>query len=164
MTNGWCSSEGHMAKLGFDTTMCRDTVDKCRSLIMYAHQSNVQVIFTQHIYREDYSDGGFIVDEIMPELKSVKPASANAWSNQIVTQLRPLQQDIVIKKNRYSAFFLRISQTILSDSPSLTWYYAVSQPVCVSKVQHGTQLKEITELSWLKMQQPISKLFDTNKH
>ena len=105
MTNGWCSSEGHMAKLGFDTTMCRDTVDKCRSLIMYAHQSNVQVIFTQHIYREDYSDGGFIVDEIMPELKSVKPASANAWSNQIVTQLRPLQQDIVIKKNRYSAFF-----------------------------------------------------------
>ena len=105
MTNGWCSPDGHMTKLGFDTNMCRETVDKCSSLIKSARQSKVPVIFTRHIYREDYSDSGFIVDEIMPQLKLVKPASANAWSNQIVSQLEPQPEDIIVKKNRYSAFF-----------------------------------------------------------
>ena len=102
MTNGWCSPDGHMTKLGFDTTMCRETVDRCSSLIKSARQSKVPVIFTRHIYREDYSDSGFIVDEIMPQLKLVKPASANAWSNQIVSQLEPQPEDIIVKKNRYS--------------------------------------------------------------
>ena len=105
MTNGWCSPDGHITKLGFDTTMCRETVDKCSSLIKFAHKCIVPVIFTRHIYREDYSDSGFIVDEIMPELKSVKPASADAWSNQIVDQLDPQPEDIIVIKNRYSAFF-----------------------------------------------------------
>ena len=105
MTNGWCSPDGHMTKLGIDTAMCRKAVDKCSSLIKYAHDSKVPVIFTRHIYREDYSDSGFIVDEIMPELKSVKPASADAWSNQIVDRLDPPPEDIVVMKNRYSAFF-----------------------------------------------------------
>ena len=105
MTNGWCSPDGHMTKLGFDTAMCRKAVDKCSSLIKYAHESKVPVIFTQHIYCEDYSDSGFIVDEIMPELKSVKPASADAWSNQIVDRLDPQPEDIIVIKNRYSAFF-----------------------------------------------------------
>ena len=94
-----------MTKLGFDTAMCRKAVDKCSSLIKYAHESKVPVIFTRHIYREDYSDSGFIVDEIMPELKSVKPASADAWSNQIVDRLDPQPEDIIVIKNRYSAFF-----------------------------------------------------------
>ena len=104
MTNGWCSPDGHMTKLGFDTVMCRKAVDTCSSLIKYAHESKVPVIFTRHIYCEDYSDSGFIVDEIMPELKSVKPASADAWSNQIVDRLEPQPEDIIIRKNRYSAF------------------------------------------------------------
>ena len=108
MTNGWCSPDGHMTKLGFDTNMCRETVGKCSSLIKSARQSKVPVIFTRHIYREDYSDSGFIVDEIMPQLKLVKPASANAWSNQIVSQLEPQPEDIIVKKNRYSAFLSRI--------------------------------------------------------
>ena len=105
MTNGWCSPDGHITKLGFDTTMCREAVDKCSSLINCAHQINVQVIFTQHVYQDDYTDGGFILNEIMPSLKVVKPTSDSAWSNQIVDQLTPKQQDIVIKKNRYSAFY-----------------------------------------------------------
>ena len=105
MTNGWCSPDGHMAKLEFDTAMCRKAVDKCSLLIKFARESKVPVIFTRHIYREDYSDSGFIVDEIMPELKSVKPASADAWSNQIVDRLNPQPEDIVVIKNRYSAFF-----------------------------------------------------------
>ena len=41
----------------------------------------------------------------MPELKSVKPASADAWSNQIVDRLDPQPEDIIVIKNRYSAFF-----------------------------------------------------------
>ena len=105
MTNGWCSPDGHMTKLGFDTAMCRKAVDKCSLLIKFARESKVPVIFTRHIYHEDYSDSGFIVDEIMPELKSVKPASADAWSNQIVDRLDPQPEDIIVRKNRYSAFF-----------------------------------------------------------
>ena len=108
MTKGWCSPDGHMTKLGFDTNMCRESVGKCSSLIKSARQSKVPVIFTRHIYREDYSDSGFIVDEIMPQLKLVKPASANAWSNQIVSQLEPQPEDIIVKKNRNSAYFSTI--------------------------------------------------------
>ena len=148
MTNGWCSPDGHMTKLGFDTAMCRKAVDKCSSLIKYAHDSKVPVIFTRHIYREDYSDSGFIVDEIMPELKSVKPASADAWSNQIVDRLDPQPEDIVVIKNRYSAFFPQLSWTILGVSLSPTWFSVVSQQVCVSKVRQETLLSVITEHSW----------------
>ena len=148
MTNGWCSPDGHMTKLGFDTNMCRETVGKCSSLIKSARQSKVPVIFTRHIYREDYSDSGFIVDEIMPQLKLVKPASANAWSNQIVSQLEPQPEDIIVKKNRYSAFLSTIFATILGVYPSPTWFCAVSQRVCVSKVRQETPPNAITEHSW----------------
>ena len=148
MTNGWCSPHGHMTKLGFDTDMCRETVDKCSSLIKCARQNKVPVIFTRHIYREDYSDSGFIVDEIMPQLKLVKPASANAWSNQIVSQLEPQPEDIIVKKIDIVHFYLRFLQTILGVYPSPTWFCAVSQRVCVSKVRQETPPNAITEHSW----------------
>src|SRR5262249_2015916 len=70
-----------------------------------ARESRVPVIFTRSVYRTDYSDGGIVLDELFPEVKQWKGVTAGSWDAEILQELGPQPGEIVIEKNRYSAFF-----------------------------------------------------------
>ena len=105
MQNGICHEDGSFRRLGLDMTMCKDIIPQVKRLIDSAHSAEVPVIFTRYVYRSDYKDGGILVKELMPDLATEMSLAAGSWDADIVDELTPSQQDIVVDKNRCSAFY-----------------------------------------------------------
>lgn len=105
MQNGFCHPEGSFAGLGLDVSMCTAAIAPCARLVAAAHAAGVPVIYTRYVYRADYKDGGILVQEVLPALAEVKSLAAGTWDADLVDELVPTDDDFVLDKNRYSAFY-----------------------------------------------------------
>lgn len=105
MQNGFCHPDGSFAGLGLDVSMCNAAIAGCRRLVEAAHAAGVPVIYTRYVYRADYKDGGVLVQEVLPALADVKSLAAGTWDAELVDELVPTDDDFVLDKNRYSAFY-----------------------------------------------------------
>ncbi len=105
MQNGFCDANGSMAKLGFDYRRLAEPIGACRQLLDAARETGIRTMFTQYVYRADFSDGGVVVDEVFPGLKNVGLCIDGSWDAAIVEQLEPHDGEVIIKKNRPSAFY-----------------------------------------------------------
>ncbi len=75
-------------------------IQNVRDLIQFCHQKNIPVIYTQEEHRKSMIDFG-------RELDGDEPVHCLEGSEgvKIIEELAPSEQDHVIKKRRYSAFF-----------------------------------------------------------
>lgn len=105
MQNGFCHPDGSFAGLGLDVSMCNAAIAPCARLVEAAHAAGVPVIYTRYVYRADYKDGGVLVQEVLPALAEVKSLAAGTWDAELVDELVPTDDDFVLDKNRYSAFY-----------------------------------------------------------
>ncbi|GIW11364.1 MAG: peroxyureidoacrylate/ureidoacrylate amidohydrolase RutB [Dehalococcoidia bacterium] len=105
MQHGFCDPNGSMARMGFDVAPCAAAIEPCRRLIAAARASQVPVFYTRYVYRADYADGGFLVNELIPALKEAGCVAEGSWDAEIVPALAPQPGDYVIDKNRFSAFY-----------------------------------------------------------
>lgn len=105
MQNGFCHPDGSFAGLGLDVSMCNAAIAGCRRLVEAAHAAGVPVVYTRYVYRADYKDGGVLVQEVLPALADVKSLAAGTWDAELVDELVPTDEDFVLDKNRYSAFY-----------------------------------------------------------
>jgi ureidoacrylate peracid hydrolase len=104
MQNAFLDDRGSMVRRGFDTNRLRAAVKPCGRLISAARASQVPIIQTRYVYRADYRDAGVRVREILPNTITTESLAAGSWDVEIVDALAPSGDDIVIEKNRPSAF------------------------------------------------------------
>jgi ureidoacrylate peracid hydrolase len=104
MQNAFLDDRGSMVRRGFDTNRLRAAVKPCGRLISAARASQVPIIQTRYVYRADYRDAGVRVREILPNTITTESLAAGSWDVEIVDALAPSGDDIVIDKNRPSAF------------------------------------------------------------
>lgn len=114
MQNGFCRDEGSIPRIGFDITMLKAAIAPCARLIIAARRARVPVIYTRYVYRADYLDGGVLVHELMPQLKAQQALIQGSWDAAVVDELMPEPGDVVIDKNRPSAFHGTPLESILS--------------------------------------------------
>jgi len=105
MQNAFCRSEGTMGRLGFNVELLRAPIPCIQELTRAAHEAKTPVIFTRYAYQPDYSDGGILISELFPQIKEQGGLQAKTWDVEIIEELRPSAHDVVIDKNRYSAFY-----------------------------------------------------------
>jgi ureidoacrylate peracid hydrolase len=105
MQNGFCHPDGSFAGLGLDVSMTNAAIGGCQQLVDAAHAAGVPVVYTRYVYRADYKDGGVLVQEVLPALAEVKSLAAGTWDAELVDELVPTEDDFVLDKNRYSAFY-----------------------------------------------------------
>lgn len=105
MQNGFCHEDGSFAGLGFDVSPLRAAVPGCRTLIDGAHEAGVPVVLTRYVYQPGYVDGGLLPNELLPAIKERRCLAAGSWDAEIVEELAPGPEDVVIDKSRYSAFY-----------------------------------------------------------
>jgi ureidoacrylate peracid hydrolase len=105
MQNGFCRDEGSIPRIGFDIGMAKAAILPCARLLAAARDAGLPVIFTRYVYQPGHTDGGLLVDALMPELKAVDALVAGTWDMAIIDELSPREGEIVIDKNRPSAFF-----------------------------------------------------------
>ena len=112
MQNGFCHDDGSFGgAMGLDISPLKESIEGCVSLLSAAREKNYPIAFTRYIYKEDYSDGGVLVKDLMPGLAEVNSLKEGTWDVEIIDELTPREEEVVIDKNRPSAFY----NTSLSD-------------------------------------------------
>ncbi|MCH8111093.1 MAG: cysteine hydrolase [Proteobacteria bacterium] len=106
MQNAFCHPKGSLTtQRGFDTSALRGAVEPCRVLVEAARAISLPLIFTQYVYRADYADAGWRMREVTPEIIGSGSLAAGTWDADFVEGLKPQAHDIVVQKNRPSAFY-----------------------------------------------------------
>lgn len=104
MQNSFCHAEGSFSRMGYDVSGCRAAVPACVALVEAARSCAIPIFFVTYAYEPDYSDGGYLVDQIHPKVVEYAAMARGTWDVDVVDELAPLPGERRIVKNRYSAF------------------------------------------------------------
>jgi ureidoacrylate peracid hydrolase len=116
MQNSFCKAAGQVAAIGLDTSACQAVIPHCAAVLDTARAAGIPIFFTRYVYQTDYSDGGVMVDHIMPELAQVNALKAGSEDAEIVPELTPRDGERIIDKNRPSAFYKTDFEAQLADA------------------------------------------------
>jgi ureidoacrylate peracid hydrolase len=118
MQNAFCRDDGSFAKMTADTplsiAMCQAAIPACRKLVAHARANNIPVIYTRYVYNTDYTDGGILVEKY-PDIPTYQSLAKGSWDAEIIDELAPQPDDIILDKSRYSAFYGTNLASILED-------------------------------------------------
>jgi len=115
MQNGYCSPGGYFAHLGVDLSPTQQVIPSITRLIDIARRTGIQVIWLQNGWDVDLKEAGgpFSVNQrkgnslklmrTRPEL-SGKLLTKGGWDYEIVKELKPESEDLIVPKPRYSGF------------------------------------------------------------
>src|SRR4051812_21923748 len=105
MQNGFASKGGYLDRLGFDISAPRATVANCKKVIDGAHARGVLVVHLQMGWTADLHDAGrplggmwhkSVALRYMRERQGEVALVHGSWDYEIVEELRPQPQDVVI--------------------------------------------------------------------
>jgi ureidoacrylate peracid hydrolase len=116
MQNSFCKPDGKVAAIGLDTSACQAAITPCAEVLDAARGAGLPVVFTRYVYESDYSDGGVMIDHLLPELAEVHALKAGSDDAAIVAELAPRADEHVVDKNRPSAFYNTRLDEWLSDA------------------------------------------------
>ncbi|HZW58031.1 MAG TPA: isochorismatase family cysteine hydrolase [Nitrososphaerales archaeon] len=81
----------------------RKIIRPIKALIKACHENSVPVIFANHCFRRDGLDRGLMFD-FYPVLKEGFLYDG-ARGTHVISELKPIKGDFIVKKSRYSAFY-----------------------------------------------------------
>lgn len=113
MQNGFLDPKGSCARLGLDHTALRRAIPGVQKLLEVARSVHMPTIFTRYVYRSDYIDGGIVVNLLLPGLREARSLEAGSWDAEIAEEVNPTLDEMVIDKNRPSAFYCTPMRTYL---------------------------------------------------
>jgi ureidoacrylate peracid hydrolase len=116
MQNAFCKKGGLFDYLGvLDETKVKHIIERDRQVIEVCRKRGIKVIYLRMGYRPDLSDAGgqespnyhkergLVAMRGHPELKG-KFLIVGTWDWEIIDELKPRPDDIVVDKHRYSGF------------------------------------------------------------
>lgn len=116
MQNAYTSKGGYLDLAGFDVSKTKPVVENIKNAVDMAHAAGIQVIYFKNGWDDQYVEAGGINSPNFhksnalktmhkyPELQG-KLLAKGSWDFELIDELQPLVQDIVIEKPRYSGFF-----------------------------------------------------------
>ena len=115
MQNAYASQGGYLDLAGFDVTATKPVIDKIKQAVDIAHQSGIQVIYFRNGWDNKYVEAGGNGSPNYHKSNALKTMRKNpeiegtllakgGWDYELVDELSPAPQDIVIDKPRYSGF------------------------------------------------------------
>lgn len=116
MQNAYTSKGGYLDLAGFDVSKTKPVVENIKNAVDMAHAAGIQVIYFKNGWDDQYVEAGGINSPNFhksnalktmrkyPELQG-KLLAKGSWDFELIDELQPLAQDIVIEKPRYSGFF-----------------------------------------------------------
>ena len=105
MQNGFCSAQGSFARMGVDVSGLQAVLEPCRRLVQAARGASAPVIFSRYVYKSDYSDHGTLFRPLIAEMRRENALIAGSWDVDILPELAPEPEELVLDKNRPSCFF-----------------------------------------------------------
>ncbi|MGQ8364575.1 pyrimidine utilization protein B [Glaciecola sp. 1036] len=116
LQNAYASKNGYLDKAGFDVSTTGPVIESTLKAIQKAREVNIPVVFFQNGWDPQYQEAGgpgspnwyksnaLKTMRKQPELEGSLLAKGT-WDYQLVDQLTPQPNDMVIPKTRYSGFY-----------------------------------------------------------
>jgi ureidoacrylate peracid hydrolase len=104
MQNAYCHDQGSLARQGFDISACRNVIGNVMKILETFRREALPVIFLYLAFEKNYCDGGAMAHEIWPFFKEKNGLLDGTWDAAIVDRLKPLANEVIIRKTRYSGF------------------------------------------------------------
>ncbi|MEN3978984.1 pyrimidine utilization protein B [Acinetobacter sp. CWB-B33] len=116
MQNAYTSMGGYLDLAGFDVSKTKPVVENIKKAVAAAHEAGIQVIYFKNGWDDQYREAGGVDSPNFhksnalktmrkkPELQGTLLAKGH-WDFELIDELQPLEQDLVIEKPRYSGFF-----------------------------------------------------------
>jgi len=125
MQNDFVSKGGMFDRAGVDISMVQKTIDPTRRVLLAARNAGIRIVYLKMGFRPDLSDLGdddspnrvrhlhFGVGQPSraPDGRQGRFLIRDTWNTDIVAELRPQADDVVLYKHRFSGFY----QTELDD-------------------------------------------------
>ena len=116
MQNAYTSQGGYLDLAGFDVSATKPVVENIKKAVDAAHDAGIQVIYFKNGWDDQYIEAGGINSPNFHKSNALKTMRKNpelqgkllakgGWDFELIDELNPLSQDIVIEKPRYSGFF-----------------------------------------------------------
>jgi ureidoacrylate peracid hydrolase len=112
MQNGFLKPDGFMVKAGLNIDQCMAAIEPNQRVIAACRDAEIPIIFTRYTLRPDYKDAG-LLGQIYPALKESQAMVVGTRDWQIADELKPLPDDIILDKQRYSSFYNTNLEVIL---------------------------------------------------
>lgn len=104
MQNAFIHKEGSLSKMGLDTSRTSIVIEPIKQLKDKFKAVNRPVIYIQHTHRRDRVDAGLIA-KVFPPIMDLGHCFDGSWDGDFIDELKPNDDDFIIKKNRFSAFY-----------------------------------------------------------
>ena len=131
MQNAFIHPEGSLSKMGLDTSRTSIVIEPIKQLINKFKAANRPVIFIQHTHRPDRTDAGLIA-KVFPPIMDLGHCFDGTWDCDIIDELKPKEDDFIIKKHRFSAFYNTQLEAVLRELDIKTLVVAgIATNVCV---------------------------------
>ncbi len=116
MQNAFCSKGGMFDMLGMlEEAKVRPVIEKLQKVIPAARKAGLKIVYLRMGYRPDLADAGgtespnywkeraLVAAREQPEVKNhILVQGSRDW--QIIDELKPHEQDLIVNKNRFSGF------------------------------------------------------------
>ena len=100
----FCAPDGSVARQGRDIGSCAEAASRAYALIGAARTAGLRILWTRMMFRPDYCDGGVLVHDLRTGMKKIGALRAGTADVELMPDAPVEPEDIVIDKNRYSAF------------------------------------------------------------
>jgi len=150
MQNAFVSQGGYFDLTGIDISSSRKIIGTCKGLITEARLKGAKIIYFQMGFSPDLSDMGpedspaYKKSRILPFIKKQpemkdKLYLYGSWGAEIIEELKPEPEDIVIKKQKYDGFIGTNLDIILrTNQIKYLIFIGVATNVCVeSTLRHA---------------------------
>ena len=116
MQNAYTSKGGYLDLAGFDVSQTAPVVANIQKAVDAAHSAGIQVIYFKNGWDNQYREAGGLNSPNFHKSNALKTMRQNPnlygkllakgeWDFELIDQLKPQLQDLVIEKPRYSGFF-----------------------------------------------------------
>jgi ureidoacrylate peracid hydrolase len=104
MQNAFIHKEGSLSKMGLDTSRTSITIEPIKELKKEFKAQGRPVIYIQHTHRPDKTDAG-LISEVFPPIMAFGHCFDGTWDAEFIEDLTPDNDDYIVKKHRFSAFY-----------------------------------------------------------
>jgi len=144
MQNGFINPAGSIARVGFPVHLLQPAIAPCRQLLASARAAGLPIAHTRYVYQPGLTDGGIMVDEMMPELRRESALVAGSWDADIIPELTPAAGEAVFDKNRPSALLNTGFEAWLREAGTKQVIVAgVTTSCCVE-----TSVRDLSQRDW----------------
>lgn len=139
---------------GFDEERTKPVIEANQKLLPAARAAGVKIIYLQFGYKPDLSDAGGPMSPNIKKQMALKMIRERpevhdklivegTWGWQIIDELTPLAEDIVVKKSRYSGFAgTTLENQLLSMDIRHLLFTGVATNVCVESTAREAYFRE----------------------